>query len=142
VRKRTLAAVASALLLFAMGCGKTDPAARDQQAIRAAIQNYLAKRPGLNLSGMDTDVKNISIQQNTATAQVEFRSKQGDATMRMTYALERQGDAWVVRSGSASGDAMGHPPAGAAAPPAGMGDLPPGHPPVGSEPPKTPPKKN
>ncbi len=142
MRKRTLVAVVSALLLFAMGCGKTDSAARDQQAIRAAIQNYLAKRPGLNLSSMDTDVKNISIQQNTATAQVEFRSKQGGTTMQMTYALERQGDAWVVRSGSASGDAMGHPPPGTSAPPAGMGDLPPGHPPVGSEPAKTLPKKN
>src|SRR5574337_34268 len=124
-----------AIIIFlaaAAGCNKTSRAERDQQAIRAAVQKHLSERGNLNMAGMEVEVKKVTTQENRAEAQVEFRAKQGGASMQMTYNLERQGDAWVVRGGRpAVGDAS-HPPMGGGMPPAGMGELPPAHPPLGA----------
>jgi len=114
------------------------------EAIRNALLSYLSQRRGLDMSVMDVDVKRVTREGDHAEAQVEFRAKQGNAKMEMTYQFERQGDAWVVK-GSSGTAGSGHPPIPEAAPqPGGSGELPPGHPAVppvhgtGNPPPQTP----
>ncbi len=109
----------------------------DQQEFRAALQKYLAAKPGLNMSGMNMEIISMQQQGNQADAVVEFRAKQGGPSMQFTYHLERRGGAWVVQG--TGGQAAGHPGTGEAAP-STPGQLPPGHPPVGrpgSSPPQT-----
>ena len=81
------------LCVFSVGCNKR---ANDQEAIRASIEKRLNGRSDLNLSAMDREVKQVSIDGDHATAQVEFRLKGGDAKMEIEYTLERQGKEWVV----------------------------------------------
>src|ERR1700730_16538679 len=88
-----LVSVLAVLCAFTAGCGK---AVSDQDAIRASIEKHLNGRADLNLSAMDREVKQISVNGDHATAQVEFRLKQGDARMQVEYALERQGGEWTV----------------------------------------------
>lgn len=133
--KRPFSFFAILLLAAAAGCSTTSQADRDKQAIRAALQKYLSERSNLNVAAMDMEVKEVSLSGNRADAQVEFRAKQGGVGMQMTYALERQGELWVVRSGRPSGGNVPHPATGGAMPPAG--EMPAGHPPLG-EPGKAP----
>jgi len=143
------------------GCKKAGQGDRDREAIRAAIEKHLSERSDLNRSAMDVKIGQVSIEGNTAQAQVEFQAKGNAAagfTMQMNYQLERQGNVWVVRGSRAGGDNPMHPPGGAAMPPtpspsdsvpaghlavggaapagdstgaAGNGKLPAGHPPIG-----------
>jgi hypothetical protein len=119
-------------LLFALlaGCSKT---VSDQDAIRASIEKHLNGRTDLNLSAMDREVKQVSVNGNHASAQVEFRLKGGDARMDIEYALERQGKDWAVLSSQPMGMDGSHSgtdqsPAGS--PGSGPGQLPQGHPPA------------
>jgi hypothetical protein len=116
--------------VLAVGCGKT---ANDQDAVRASIEKHLNGRSDLNLSAMDREVKQVSVNGDHASAQVEFRLKGGDARMEMEYTLERQGKDWAVLNGQPVG--MGNPHSAAEQPPAGAQDsegsqVPQGHPPV------------
>jgi hypothetical protein len=122
--------VVAFLCAFAAGCGKT---VSDQDAIRASIEKHLNGRSDLNLSVMDREVKQVSVNGDHASAQVEFRLKGGDARMEIEYALERQGKEWTVLSSQPMGmdnahSGVGQPPAGG--PDSGGGRLPPGHPPA------------
>jgi len=83
------------LFAFAAGCKKQ---ANDQDAIRAGIDKHLSGVAGLNMSIMDREVKQVSINGDHATAQVEFRVKQGTGTMQVEYSLDRQGAKWNVVS--------------------------------------------
>ena len=106
----------------------------DQDAIRASIEKHLNGRADLNLSVMDREVKQVSVNGDHASAQVEFRLKGSDAKMEIEYALERQGKDWAVLSSQPMGMDNGHSWIGATALPAtpdsGGGHLPQGHPPV------------
>ena len=118
------------LFAFAVGCKKQ---VNDQDAIRAGIDKHLSGVAGLNMSVMDREVKQISINGDHASAQVEFRVKQGTATMQVNYTLDRQGSEWnVVSSQPSMGQnphsGMDMPPPGS--PGAGNGSMPQGHPPV------------
>ena len=118
------------LFVFASGCKKQST---DQDAIRAGIDKHLSGVAGLNMSMMDREVKQVSINGDHATAQVEFRVKQGTATMQVEYALEKQGAEWNVVSsqpkiGQNQGPGMSIPPQGS--PGAGGNSMPQGHPPV------------
>jgi outer membrane lipoprotein-sorting protein len=73
--KRLLLAGAALALVCAGGCNKTATTNPDENAIRAALQSYLASRPGLNISAMDTNVKQVSVTGNTAQARVEFKAE-------------------------------------------------------------------
>jgi hypothetical protein len=141
---RKLAWLVCIVLLFgfAAGCRKAEPVSADDQAIRAALQKYLAERGTLNISAMDMDMKQVNVTGNTATARVEFRAKGSGAGMEMTYNFERKGDTWAVKSSQNTGG-LTHPPIDQSATPASPGELPSGHPPV-TAPDKaaTPPKKN
>ena len=128
------------LPLLGVGCKKANRADLDREAIRAAIEKHLSERSDLNRSAMDVKIGQVSIEGNTAQAQVEFQVKGAAAagfTMQMSYQLERQGDGWVVRSSRTGGDNPAHPQAGGAMPPtSGPSDsLPAGHPSVGGTPP-------
>jgi len=128
-RWKTITVLAFLCALTA-GCGKK---VNDQDAIRASIEKHLNGRADLNLSAMDREVKQVSVNGDHASAQVEFRLKGGDARMEIEYALERQGKEWTVLSSQPMGmdnshSGMGQPPADA--PGSGGGQLPQGHPPV------------
>jgi len=112
------------LCLTIAGCSKK---ANDQDAIRASIENRLNGRSDLNMSAMDRQVKQISVNGDKATAQVEFRLKGGDATMEIEYTLQRQGDGWEVLDGQPMGGGTSDP-GPPNAPDGGGSSLPPGHP--------------
>lgn len=125
-----LISVLAILCALGAGCGKK---VNDQDAIRASIEKHLNGRADLNLSAMDREVKQVSVNGDHASAQVEFRLKGGDAQMDIEYALERQGKDWAVTSSQPVG--MGDVHSGADHPAAGGpdskgGQLPQGHPAV------------
>ena len=118
------------LFAFATGCKKQ---VSDQDAIRAGIDKHLSGLTGMNMSAMDLEVKQVTVNGDHATAQVEFHAKQGTATMQVDYTLDKQGAEWNVVSsqpkmGQNSRLGMGTPPPGS--PGAGSKSMPQGHPPV------------
>jgi len=123
--------VLAILCVLAAGCAKT---VSDQDAIRASIEKHLNERSDLNLSAMDREFKQVSVNGDHANAQVEFRVKGGDAQMNIEYALQRQGKDWTVLSSQPMG--MGDPHSGmpqqppTSGPYYGQGQPPQGHPPV------------
>jgi len=125
--KRTFfAALLGATLLFAGAC-KTKP--DDKEAIRAGIIQYLGSLNSLNVSAMDINVTQATVNGNQAQAQVEIRLKNGPpdgASMNLSYTLEKRGTEWVVVKSQPTGGTMQHPAPGAMPP----GGLPPGHPDV------------
>ncbi len=117
------------LLAMAGGCKKQ---ANDQDAIRAGIDKHLSERAGLNMSAMDREVKQISVNGDHASAQVEFRVKGGGAQMEIEYTLERQGGEWKVLNSQPMGGQGAHPgmQPSPGAPDSGSNTPPQGHPPV------------
>lgn len=154
MRRSALALGLCAAILCAGACRKQ---ASDNDAIRAGILQHLTAIGTLNMSAMDMDVRNVSVNGNQAHAEVEFRPKTGSAPgagMHVAYNLERRDGAWVVLKTQPLGGMIQHPhttqnphnnqdvhsggmpnfnemlnPSGTATP----GALPPGHPPVGSQ---------
>jgi hypothetical protein len=144
----------SVAILFGGGC-KKQPS--DNDAIRAGILQHLNGVGTLNMSAMEMDIRNVSINGNQAHADVEFRPKTGGnpgAGMQVGYNLEKRDGNWVVLKTQPLGGMIQHPdanqnphvnqdvhsgslpnfndvlnPAGAPA----QGALPPGHPPVNSQ---------
>lgn len=141
------------LAIATFGCKK---APTDAEAIRSGITQHLTALKTLNLSAMDMDVSNVSIQGSQARAQVTFRPKAGappGAQMQVAYQLEKRDSGWFVTKTEAVGGAIDHPAANTnphvqqeqgdvhgnlpdlrglvqpANPPAN-GALPPGHPPI------------
>jgi len=116
--------------LTAAGCRKESD---DQDAIRASIDKRLNGRADLNMSAMDKEVKQISVNGDHATAQVEFHLKGSDATMEIQYTLERQGKDWAVLDGQPMGGGSSMPGSGQAPPGSsdtGGSSVPSGHPSV------------
>jgi hypothetical protein len=117
--------------VFAIGCKKQ---MKDEDAIRASIEKRLTSRTDINLGVMDREVKQVSVNGDKATAQVEFRLKGGDAKMDIEYQLERQGGDWVVLSGQPMGAPPIMPPDAGQMPPGGPNSqdqqMPTGHPPT------------
>jgi len=121
---------ACALLLVCLpfaGCRKQS---NDQEAIRASIEKRLNGRTDLNMSAMDREVKQVSVNGDHATAQVVFRLKGSDASMEIQYTLERQGGEWAVLDSQPMGGGASLPDGGPppSAPEGGGSALPPGHP--------------
>jgi hypothetical protein len=143
-----------AALCAAGGCKKQQS---DNDAVRAGIMQHLTAVGTLNISAMEMDIRNVSINGNQAHAEVEFRPKTGGAPgagMQVAYNLEKRDGSWTVLKTQAAGGMIQHPdpnqnphqnqnvhssslpnfndvlnPAGAPA----QGALPPGHPPVTSQ---------
>ena len=124
-----------------IACNKA-PESKD--AVRAGIMDHLTKNTGLNVSEMDIVVQEVKFEGEQAVATVSFKPKASpDAGMTMPYTLDKRGGKWVVRrrseGGSPHAGSMGGaeamPQPRATQPPASggaAGDLPPGHPPVGT----------
>jgi len=80
-----------------------------EASIRTAIQAHLAHQGSLNLQAFDTDVKQVNLQGDHATAQVEFRVKGGPGAMQLTYSLEKHDGAWSVIDSDPAGSNFSHP---------------------------------
>jgi hypothetical protein len=93
----------------------------------------LTKRANINVSGMNIAVASLACRENDADAVVSFSAKGANPgpPMSRKYALERQGDHWVVKASANAGSS----PHGGGAPANGQA-LPPGHPSAGSGAPK------
>ena len=107
----------------------------NKEAIRQAVIEYLSSRQsqtGLDMSTMDVNVSTMAFERDTARATVEFRIKNSDAGMQLSYTLDRKGDKWVVQPRQDGGQGhAGALPADGKAPaelPAGHPALPPGDP--------------
>lgn len=106
--------LATAVLVFAVFCTvsgcKNQPS--DKDAIRAGILQHLKAVGTLNISAMEMDIRNVSINGNQAHAEVEFRPKTGAAPgtgMQVAYNLEKHDGSWTVLKTQAAGGAMQHP---------------------------------
>jgi hypothetical protein len=103
------ATILAALLALSVGCKHQ---ASDNDAIRAGISQHLASLSTLNLSAMDMDVNDVTIQGLQARAQVTFRPKTGapaGAGMQVAYQLEKRDSSWVVVKTEAAGGMIAHP---------------------------------
>lgn len=152
MKRAALYSVVFALLVFFGGCKQQQS---DSDGIRDGINQHLALLKTLNLSAMDMNIQNVSIQGNQAQAQVEFRPKTGapqGAGMQVAYQLQKQDGKWVVQNSQPAGGMIEHPAPGqnphvnpaapSSAPSTALPDfrslvnsgsgsaLPPGHPPV------------
>jgi hypothetical protein len=160
MKRIALALGLSTALLTAGGCKKQQ---NDNDAIRAGIMQHLTGVGTLNLGAMNMDLRSVSINGNQAHAEVEFRPKTGappGAGMQVAYNLEKRDGTWLVLKTQPVGGMIQHPdpnqnphqnqnvhpgslpnfsdvlnPAGAPA----QGALPPGHPPLNSQPAASPP---
>lgn len=102
------------MLLFAAfftsgGCNQQPS---DNDAIRAGILQHLTAVGTLNISGMQMDIRGVSINGNQAHAEVEFRPKSGAAPgagMQVAYNLEKRDGSWVVLKTQATGGMIQHP---------------------------------
>lgn len=125
VKAIALALLASIILL--PGCRKD---IQNKEAVRKAVADYLATRPGL--MAMDVSVSAVKFDKNQADALVYLTAKGGPVAgsgMQMRYALERQGDKWVVKPHSGASPHAGANPMMGITPPSAPGQaLPPGHP--------------
>jgi hypothetical protein len=128
MNRALLAMFLGAMLIATNGCkSKTD----EKEAIRAGVIKHLTSLNMLNMSAMDINVTQATVNGNQAQAQVEIRAKNGDAaggSMQLTYSLEKRGDAWEVVKSQPAGGTIQHPAPGTMPP----GGLPPGHPSTGS----------
>lgn len=126
MKRAFLAALLGATLLFAGAC-KSKP--DDKEAIRTGVINYLASLKTLNVSAMDINVTQATVNGNQAQAQVEIRLKNSPpdgASMKLTYNLEKRGDEWAVVKSQPAGGTLQHPAPGEMP----TGGMPPGHPKV------------
>ncbi len=129
MKRGFLAVLLGAMVLFGVGC---KPRGDEKEAIRAGVIKHLAALNMLDMSKMDVNVTQATINGNQAQAQVEIRAKGADSAgnaMQIGYAMERHGAEWVVLKSTGMGGGIQHPGPGEA-PPAGTtpGAMPPGHP--------------
>jgi hypothetical protein len=104
-----------------------------EETVRQSVINYLAKRANLNVAAMNVTVTSLACREKDADATVAFTAKDssGGPPMTRRYALEREGDRWVVKESKDTGSS----PHGTGVPQPGAA-LPPGHPAVGGGAPK------
>jgi hypothetical protein len=94
------------MLLFSLGSCAKD--INTKEAVREAVVKRITSRGDLNMGSMDIEISNVSFQGKTAEATVAFKAKgSAEAMMSVAYKLEREGDAWVVKSGGSSGGSSG-----------------------------------
>jgi hypothetical protein len=110
---RSMAATLVLAFTLIYGCKKTQS---DADVIRAGITQHLTSLNTLNLSAMDMDVNNVSIQGTQARAQVTFRPKTGappGTGMQVSYQLEKRDSGWFVVKTEGVGGGIEHPAANA-----------------------------
>jgi len=100
-------------ILAACGCQKQQTAS---DGVREGIRQQLSSLKTLNLDAMDIRFTNVSVNRDTAQAQVEFAPKTGGpsgAGMRVSYSLEKRDGQWVVVKTNSLGGEIEHPAPGA-----------------------------
>ena len=125
-----------ALLAAVFLLGACSKNIQTNEAVHDSVVEYLngvAAEKGLDISAMTVEVAKVSFEKDEARATIAIRPKgvpNGPAAMQIPYILDRKGDKWVVR-GTALGATNPHgdvAPSGAAP----AGELPAGHPAIGS----------
>jgi len=113
-----LAALCLAALCLA-GCSKNIDT---PEAVKEGVIKDIAKK--VDVQAMDVTVDSVSFREKEADARVSFKPKGGPVSqsITMTYALERQGDEWRIKSRSMQAHDAQQPGA------PGQTALPPGHP--------------
>ena len=125
MKSRFVSIIFVALIFSLASCGVVNENEQERAAITAALQKYLSERSGINLSAMTWEIKNLNRDRDNATVQVVFTAKQGGASMVMEYQMKKVNEAWTVqKSGLRGSEGM----------PVTPGALPPGHPPISSDP--------
>jgi hypothetical protein len=116
---RTMAVALVGVACVLTGCNRFAEV-NSKSAVQTAIEDHLKKRPGLALSNMSTEVKDVKFEGDKANAQVVYVSKDTpDLKVEVRYVLQRQGDQWVVESSTPMGGVGGNPHGGVAVPPSG-----------------------
>jgi hypothetical protein len=120
-----------------LGCACSKKPSAEEQAVRDAISAHLNQQRGLALNKMKLQFQSVTIQGDTAHAQVRFQSvAKPDLAVAMNYALRRVGGKWQVESSSPVAG-MGTDSHQAAETPAGTTAAPPpapAHPPTQPQP--------
>jgi len=113
------------LALLLAGCGANK--AEQDAAIRKAIEQHLAGRPGLSSDQIVMEMKQVQVQGDRAEADVLFHSRNDpNAQMSFHYQLRSEGNQWKVDAGRSGAAGSAHPPS---APPSEAAPaLPEGHP--------------
>jgi hypothetical protein len=113
-----------AVILLAAGCSRNIDT---PEAVKQGVIKDLGKR--MDIQNMDVSVDSVSFRDREADAVVSFAPKGAPRAqgMSMRYKLQRTGNEWHIASRS-SGDLQRHAQGEAE----GGGQLPAGHPPIGS----------
>ena len=109
-RQRYFMIAAIIVGVMANGCHKEAKSDDAQTAIRAALQQHLSQQSNLNLSAMDMNVENVTVNGSRAQARVQFRLRQNNVSMDMLYDLELHGGTWIVTHSQPAGGQFSHPP--------------------------------
>ncbi len=128
---KNLPLIVAALVLA--GCSKD---IQTPEAVRQAVTDDVrarASKTGLNPDAMDVSVSSVSFATDQAHANVAFTPKgmPPGSGMSMDYTLARQGGKWVVTDRQMSGGTPHEAIPPGSAP--GSGELPPGHPSLGTK---------
>jgi hypothetical protein len=140
MRKSLLCSLIVVLVVTLASCGVVEEKEKERAAINAALQKYLSERSGINLSAMNWEIQNLNTDRDNATVEVAFTAKQGGASMVMEYQMKRMNDVWTVQKSGLHGSEGTPVDPGTQANPAsptpgtGTGALPPGHPPITTQP--------
>lgn len=103
------------LLSIAISMAACHKVTSQNDLIRDGIRQHLVSLKTINLSAMDINVTNVTINGNTAQAQVEYLPKTGappGAGMRVSYSMEKRDGQWFVVKTLAAGGAIDHPDPG------------------------------
>ncbi len=91
------------------GCNRSAKL-ESKEAVQKAIDAYLAQRQNLSLSNMSTELGEVKFEGDSATADVNFRSKQASGlAVSVRYKLKKNGDHWEVESSSPMAGPGGNP---------------------------------
>ena len=81
-------------------------------AVQKAIEEHLKHQPNVVFQNMTLEVENVSFHEDTAEAQVKFRSRQApNLAVGVVYRLRKAGDKWRVES-TATASMLGTSPHG------------------------------
>ena len=135
MKRILLAAVAAPLIVLLSSCAKD---INNKEDLRTALIDYYNSnqdKMGLSMSQMDVEIGSMSFQKDQAQATVIIKPKAGGEGMTMSKVFERKGDKWVVRgnqAGAPGSHGAGQPMPSSEPAPARTGELPAGHPKVGT----------
>ena len=89
--------VSVAVLIACLVACKSASQTQNTDAVRQGVIDYLGKKAGMNVSGMDITLSNVKFNGNQADVNVSFGVKgTGQVAMTKGYHLELQGNQWVV----------------------------------------------